>query len=1237
MRRAAGSVTSLHRPATSSTMSERLKINVRGWLWAVTFSANGEYVLSGGQSGVQVWRVEDGKQMATMDTKTAFCLAVSKDGRWIAAGTLEGDVHVWDANTYKQVWTHRQDSHAIHGVHFSPDSTRFVSVSRDGTAIVWDIATRKKVRTLHSKGLGIAAKYSPQGDRIATATRHSVQVYDSNDGRLLMDIKVGVTPSLNTSLLWFDNHLLVISDGKIKQFEASTGSVISEWPLPDTRYSQCIAIPKHREFIAYSAERTVTFWDTSTHAQLGRIQHPQAIYSIAVSPDDFIAVGGDAGTITIESLSPIADSILLSHLHPTFREPDFQIDDAVLDLWKQDQLTNAEALLTAAITAANTNHHLLASRALVRARLQEWDTALADAEMAINLQPSAIGYIAKSIALVGKGERHKGYRACDIAFERFHSSHVTFLLLTKAIVVFMAGEHHDAISRVDDIISTVRFNSICYIVQAYMYLLVGNSRMECHDYEGAIQSFECAQAQMQHHASRPLSMISLISGWKFDHLGTVIQQRLCEALYEAGRTKDAVECFNQMASELEGEINLHGEQFEWTLDFRQRSSEKSEHLGDTAVDSQRHDEAISHYTTALSLDPPSPQGILIKRSKALTATGSWKQALDDANQVINLDPSSPWGYGIKHAALHKAGHYDDAVDAFETMLSKIAQSPDLDIQRHGDQYISPSSTRARICRIVQRILRHSPRVLINTSTGRLLNKAEQAFAFESLPIFKELVSSMTTRTDYVRIKHEVRQYFRYVMLSHNWEATEPLFQQVIHVAVYDLEMSPTHDKLQTFCKIVRDAGFHWAWSDTCCIDKSNHFVLQEALVAMFKWYQGSAMMIVFLRGVRPSERGALVRSIWNTRGWTLQEYVAAKVIHFYTEDWTLYLDLELPNHKESPEVISEMEQATGVSAQQLMALRPGLTSIRDKLRLASTRHTTLVEDAAYSLLGIFSVTGIPAIYGEGEGALGRLLAHVLTGSGDVSILAWTGESGSFNSCLPAHITVFNGPATSHLPLPIQDAEVDRLMHSSSFDLDEALSLYDCLNILPAPWFAASRMKLPCIAFELPPLSPFRTRSGRVYRADTLPFGTVEIRTRHDLSRMQSLYLVHPWLDSLLEREDMHSHAFVEDDVAPPPSLNTDDEEIWEEIGDDCSLPVPELPSELPTPVRMAPMDRETRARQLVVRLRQPFGALLVTLAATNRRAMDYRRVAADSLITVRFQENVPLADILANVCTLDIL
>ena len=136
-----------------------------------------------------------------------------------------------------------------------------------------------------------------------------------------------------------------------------------------------------------------------------------------------------------------------SQLH-TFQEPDIQIDDAALHSWKHNQLANAEALLTAAIhESRNPIHHALASRALVRARLRQWDAAIADATKvcvalfsrvlwliyikSLKIQPSVIGYIAKSVALVGNEEKHKAYRTCDIAFLRFHSTHVNSLLLVK--------------------------------------------------------------------------------------------------------------------------------------------------------------------------------------------------------------------------------------------------------------------------------------------------------------------------------------------------------------------------------------------------------------------------------------------------------------------------------------------------------------------------------------------------------------------------------------------------------------------------------------------------------------------------------------------------------------------------------------------------------------------------------------------------------------------------------------
>ena len=292
----------------SKERRDPIEINISGRVEAIRFSTNGEYLLSGGSGGVDVWRVEDGQKMATMPGSTVYSLAVSNDGKLIAAGTTRGEVYVWDATTYKRIFEHSSVDigKTANGVDFSLDSTRLVSASDNQTACVWDITTRKQVLLLRPGASVYAAKYSPQGDRIATATPGSVRVYDSNDGHLLVNIQVDVTPYYNTGLLWFNSHLLVISAGKIKEFDASTGSAVSEWSVPDIYRQSCMALPKHGKFVACSTLNTVTLWDASTHTQLGIIQCASDIRSIAISPDDcFLAIGGVGDKIVIERLSRI--------------------------------------------------------------------------------------------------------------------------------------------------------------------------------------------------------------------------------------------------------------------------------------------------------------------------------------------------------------------------------------------------------------------------------------------------------------------------------------------------------------------------------------------------------------------------------------------------------------------------------------------------------------------------------------------------------------------------------------------------------------------------------------------------------------------------------------------------------------------------------------------------------------------------------------------------------------------
>ena len=281
------------------------EIDVGQNVWALTFTANGEYLVTGDEKGVGVWRVKDGGKVARMETqRTVISLAASKNGKWIAAGTTN-EVVVWNAETYEAVIKYEEGSW-ICGVDFSPDSTRLVAGTDKCGAIVWDLATGKQVQTLVHQIRVIAAKYSPQGDRIATATlKGPIQVWDSDDGRLLVDIDVKATPYYNTGLLWSNHHhLFVISGEKIAEFNASTSSKVSEWPVPNTNWDSSITLPKHEQFIAFSAERIVTFWDTSMHNQLPlTLQHPEYIRSITFSPDDCVLAIGGGGKITIQGIN----------------------------------------------------------------------------------------------------------------------------------------------------------------------------------------------------------------------------------------------------------------------------------------------------------------------------------------------------------------------------------------------------------------------------------------------------------------------------------------------------------------------------------------------------------------------------------------------------------------------------------------------------------------------------------------------------------------------------------------------------------------------------------------------------------------------------------------------------------------------------------------------------------------------------------------------------------------------
>ena len=523
-----------------------------------------------------------------------------------------------------------------------------------------------------------------------------------------------------------------------------------------------------------------------------------------------------------------------------------------------------------------------------------------------------------------------------------------------------------------------------------------------------------------------------------------------------------------------------------------------------------------------------------------------------------------------------------------------------------EQGVKPFETRRLVIAVVEEILADArPQILVNTESGRLCNKQKQTEAFRAHPKYRTLVLSPALEVvPDGAWKMTVERYFHYSTFSHTWEEQgEPEFRAVENMPVDKLPESFSNTKLQTFCKKTHEHGYMWAWSDTCCINKAEKETLDLALRSMYRWYSGSSLTIVHLKGVLHQLEVDLdtvldildklleefVKCRWNKRAWTLQEYFASKVIHFYTEDWKPYLpidvcrDAEPTNHKQHPAIQRGMQRVTELDAASLTSLKPGSAEVRKKLRLASKREATRKEDVAYSLLGIFKVT-IEAIYGDDEAprALGRLLGALLTQSADVNILDWTGNSSEYNTCLPDEITVYHKSESSHIPNQLDEetlATSISTMESSMSDkeLGSAMKLHDRLIDIAPPELHHGRLKLPCILFSVSSVD--RHPTSHRYTATVPLLGKVEIATKDDLYSARNMFFANPWFRCLL----------------------------------DPGIPLSETA-------------RRESALKLLATLRQPFGALL--LAWTSR---DYERVAADSIITVQMREDISPEQLIENI------
>ncbi|KAI6163688.1 heterokaryon incompatibility protein-domain-containing protein [Pisolithus thermaeus] len=249
----------------------------------------------------------------------------------------------------------------------------------------------------------------------------------------------------------------------------------------------------------------------------------------------------------------------------------------------------------------------------------------------------------------------------------------------------------------------------------------------------------------------------------------------------------------------------------------------------------------------------------------------------------------------------------------------------------------------------------------------------------------------------------------YAILSHCWGVAERgekevSFQEMEQLVAVkkkrrEIRRRTGYKKIIDTCKQARKDGLEWVWVDTCCIDKTSSSELSEAINSMYQWYANANQCYAYIHdATRDSwlyrdDKGIIHSSCrWFTRGWTLQEVVAPKIVHFFDTKWERIGD--------KTQLASDLSKLTRIPEHVLKwGLHSGRPSVAQIMSWAADRVTTREEDRAYSLLGLLGVH-MPMLYGEGKNAFRRLQLEIIRSSNDQSIFAWgrerhTGWSDSF--------------------------------------------------------------------------------------------------------------------------------------------------------------------------------------------------------------------------------------------------
>jgi WD40 repeat protein len=275
----------------------------------IAFTPDAKQLVSAGDDKViRIWDWREGVTIRTIrglvgtgDEGKIYALALSPDGRWLAAGgwlsgTLEEicAIRLYDFATGNLVALLKGHSNVVFGLAFSPDGKRLISGSGDNTAIIWDVDGHSLVRRLDGhKNHIYAVAFTPDGLRAVTGSDDAtLRLWSANDGGLIA-VMQGHTKVIGRALAIRSSDSMIASGdatGEIRLWDGTTG-----------RYLRTLT--NQGGLVGSLRFSTDGMWLLSACGYGGGCNHTQRVWMVATGKE-LVAYAKHDNVVTAAAVSP---------------------------------------------------------------------------------------------------------------------------------------------------------------------------------------------------------------------------------------------------------------------------------------------------------------------------------------------------------------------------------------------------------------------------------------------------------------------------------------------------------------------------------------------------------------------------------------------------------------------------------------------------------------------------------------------------------------------------------------------------------------------------------------------------------------------------------------------------------------------------------------------------------------------------------------------------------------------